>query len=238
MARHALLTVPLLVVVAACSQRVYSPPSQTFALGGIRSLDYGQSALDLEVSSHSQIFDPAIVALDGRWHTGIGDNAEASVEGTAHRVDDNGPSMADRTFYSGRAGLRVNPGKSGATFFAGAGGGYAGAGGGFASADSGIAIGYDNCTVVPVLQGSAFISQPLDARPIDVSDGDSDRTDTPERTVGVVVRGGLRFSLSPSRCRAGEQVPWLTLGFGSTTVADTEDSATLMGAGLGIQIPL
>jgi hypothetical protein len=155
-----------------------------------------------------------------------------------YRVDDSGPSSADRTFYSGRAGLRVNPGKSGATFFAGAGGGYAAAGGGFASADSGIAIGYDNCTLVPVLQASAFISQPLDARPIDVSDGDNASTDTPERTVGVVVRGGLRLSLSPSRCRAGEQVPWVTLGLGSTTLADTEDSATLMGAGLGIQIPL
>ncbi len=237
MARRHLLVAPLLVA-SACSQRVYSPPSQTFALGGIRSLEAGQNALDLEVSSHSQIFDPAVVALDGRWHAGIGDNAEASVEGTAHRVDDSGPSTADRTFYSGRAGLRVNPGRSGATFFAGAGGGFAGAGGGFASADSGIALGIDNCYVVPVVQGSAFISQPLQPTPIDVSDGDTAATDTPQRTIGVVVRGGLRVSLSPSRCRAGEQVPWITLGFGGTTLADADDSATLMGAGLGIQIPL
>jgi hypothetical protein len=217
---------------------VYSPPSQTFALGGIRSLESGQNALDVEASTHSQIFDPAIVALGGRWHTGIGDNAEASVEGTAHRVDDEGPSTADRTFYSGRAGIRVNPGRGGAVLFAGAGGGFAGAGGGFASADSGIAIGIDNCTLVPVLQGSAFISQPLAARPIDVSDGSSDATDTPRRTIGVVLRGGLRLSLSPSRCRAGEQVPWITAGIGSTTLADIDDSATLIGLGLGIQIPL
>ena len=118
----------------------------------------------LEVSTHSQIFDPAVLALDGRWHAGLGDNAEASIEGTAHRLDDTGPSDADRSFYSGRAGVRTNPGKSGAAFFAGAGGGYAPAGGGFASADSGLAIGYDNCTVVPVMQASAFISQPLQAR--------------------------------------------------------------------------
>ena len=194
----------------------------------------GQTALDLEVSTHSQIFDPAVLALGGRWHAGLGDNAEASIEGTAHRVDDTGPSDADRSFYSGRAGIRTNPGKSGAAFFAGAGGGYAPAGGGFASADSGLAIGYDNCTVVPVMQASAFISQPLQARAIDVSDGDESASDTPKRTIGGVLRAGLRFSLSPSRCRAGEQVPWITLGFGSTTLADVDDSATLLGAGVGI----
>ena len=158
-----------------CSQQVYSPPSQTFALGGIRSLEDGQSALASRGLSHSQIFDPAVLALDGRWHAGLGDNAEASIEGTAHRVDDTGPRQRPSVVLLGRAGIRTNPAKSGAVFFAGAGGGYAAAGGGFASADSGLAIGYDNCTVVPVMQASGFISQPLDARAIDVSDVDEHR---------------------------------------------------------------
>lgn len=224
---------------AACSQRVYSPPAQTYSVMPINALGAGQQAMDLEASTHSQIFDPALNAFDGRYRTGVGDNTEVSIEGTAHAVEDTGPSQANRTFYSGRAGVRTNPGHSGATLFAGGGGGYAHSGGAFVAVDSGIAIGYENCYVTPILQASGFISQPTSPKMVDVSDESGHvEYDTPSTTVGGVVRGGLRISLSPERCHAGEQVPWITLGAGTTTLADHDSSATLLGAGLGISIPL
>jgi hypothetical protein len=231
-------SVLLLVGTTACSQQVYSPPAQTYALGPIRSLDDGRRALDLEASTHAQMWDPSIHAFDGRYRTGIGDNTELSVEGTAHAVAERGPSMANRTFYSGRAGIRTNPRKSGVSFFAGAGGGYAAAGGSFAAVDSGLSVGYDNCILVPVFQVSGFASQPLAPRPVDVTDDEYYTTDTPKFTLGSEMRGGLRLSLSPSACRAGEQVPWITLGAGVTTLADADSHAALMGAGLGFEIPL
>ena len=233
----AVITVALL---AACSQRVYSPPAQTFSVSPIYALAPGQRALDVEVSSHSEIFDPAIVAIDGRYRAGVGANTEVTVEGTAHGVDDQGPSMADRTFYTGRAGVRTNPQHGGATFFAGGGGGYAHAGGAFIAVDSGLALGYENCYVTPVLQASGFVSQPLAARPIDVTDSSDDvpQYDTPATTVGGVVRGGIRIMLSPARCHLGEQVPVLTLGAGMTTLADHDSNAAMLGAGFGVEFPL
>jgi hypothetical protein len=205
----------------------------------INALGGGQQALDLEASTHSQIFDPALNAFDGRYRTGVGDNTEVSLEGTAHAVEDSGPSTANRTFYSGRAGVRTNPSRGGATLFAGGGGGYAHSGGAFIAVDSGLAIGYENCYVTPILQASGFISQPLSPRPVDVSDDSKYRDyDTPSTTVGGVVRGGLRISMSPAGCHAGEQVPWITLGLGTTSLADHDSHATLFGAGLGISIPL
>jgi len=235
-----IIAVTTLAALAACNQQVYSPPAQTFAVTPIRVLPPGKSAVDAEVSAHSEIFGPSINAFDARYRTGIGANTEVTAEGTAHAVDDQGPSMADRTFYSGRAGVRTNPNKSGVTFFAGGGGGFAHAGGGFVAVDSGMALGYENCYVVPVFQVSGFISQPLDPRPIDVTEsGDKPREyDTPKTTVGGTMRGGLRISMSPSRCHQGEEIPWITLGLGFTSMSDHESHDVLTGAGVGVEFPL
>ena len=97
----------LVAASSACSQKVYSPPAQTFSVTPIHVLAPGQSAVDAEVSTHSEIFDPAINAFDARYRAGVGANSEVTVEGTAHAVDDQGPSVADRTFYSGRVGVRM-----------------------------------------------------------------------------------------------------------------------------------
>jgi hypothetical protein len=226
------------LVLAGCSQKVYSPPSQAYGLGPIAALAPGRQALDIEISRHAEIFDPPINAGTGRIRAGIGDNTEVSFEGAAMFVEDSGPSNADRTLYSGRAGIRNNPNKSGFSYFGGLGGGYAPSGGTFVAADAGISVGYDNCVLVPVAQASGFVSAPLAPRPIDVTDSGPMQYDTPERTVGGVVRGGLRLSLSPSRCRAGDQVGWLSLGMGTTTLVDSDSDATLIGIGLGIEVPL
>lgn len=234
------VAVTTLVTLAACSQNVYSPPAQTFAVTPIHVLAPDQKAVDAEVSSHSEIFGPSINAFDARYRTGVGANTEVSVEGAAHVIDDRGPSMADRSFYSGRVGARVNPAKGGVTFFAGGGGGHGNAGGEFVSADAGMAFGFENCYVVPIFQVSGFVSQPLDPHPIDVSDEtDMPREfDTPSTTVGGTMRGGLRVSLSPARCHQGEQIPWITLGLGMTSVSDHDSHDVLMGAGVGVEFPL
>ncbi|HEY5927680.1 MAG TPA: hypothetical protein VIV11_38610 [Kofleriaceae bacterium] len=232
------LAAVLLLATAACSQRVYSPPSQLFAVTPLAALPENKQALDIDVSRHAQIFDPSLDAGAGRLRHGIGDNTEVSVEGTAAALRDSGPSPESRTFYTGRVGIRNNPRATGFTFFAGAGGGFADAGS-FVSADAGLVVGIPNCTLVPTFQASAYISEPIDARPIDVSD-DSDYPtfDTPQTTVGGVLRAGLRLSMSPSGCRRGEQVPWLVAGLGVTRMVDNDSDAAIPGVGIGIEIPL
>src|SRR5690242_14258403 len=97
------------LVASGCSQQVYSPPAQTFAVSPVHSLASQHAALEMDVSNHAAIFDPAIHALDGRYRRGIGENAEVSLEGAAHQVEGNGRSTAPREFYSGRAGISVTP---------------------------------------------------------------------------------------------------------------------------------
>ena len=228
-----------LLLAAACSQRVYSPPSQLFAVTPIAALPEAKQALDIDLSSHADIFDPALHAGAGRLRHGLGDNTEASVEGTVAALADNGPSTANRSLYTGRAGIRTNPGAGAITFFAGAGGGYAPSGGTFAALDAGVVVGIPNCTFVPTFQASGYVSEPLDPRPIDVTDDARyPEYDTPTRTVGGVLRGGVRISLAPSLCRRGEQAPWLVAGVGVTKMMDADSEASIPGAGIGIEIPL
>ena len=227
--------------VTACSQHVYSPPTQAFALQPIAALPQDRQAVDLEVSRSAQIFDPAIDAGTARLRSGVGNNTEISVEGTAFDVRDTGPSTANRTFYAGRAGMRFNPERGAFSLSAGVGGGYSSAAGMFAAIDAGAAVGYENCVVVPIAQVTGYASTPLGtARSVDVTE-DSDNPpvySTPQSTVGVEVRGGLRIALDRAACRLGQPASWLTAGAGLTTMVDSTANATLMTIGLGLTVPL
>lgn len=227
-----------MLLASACSQQVYSPPAQTFAVSPVHSLAAQRAALEIDASRHAQIFDPAIDVIDGRYRRGIGEGAEISLEGAAHQVEANGTSKAARDFYSGRAGISVSPDAGDARLFAGAGGGFAREGGQFIAVDSGFTLGVDNCVLVPTFTVAGFASQPINAKPIDVSDDEYYTTDTPAFTVGGVLRGGLRLSLSPSACRAGDDVPWISAGLGVTTVSDFDSNAALIHIGLGVEVPL
>jgi hypothetical protein len=228
----------LLLLFAGCSQHLYSPPTQAFALAPVHTLGAADQAVDLDASTHSQIFDPGFDAGSARLRAGIGNNAEVSVEGMAATVNDGGPSTANRGIYAGRAGVRVDPNRGPISFDVGIGGGFAPAAGSFAAIDAGASIGYDNCYVVPVAAISTFVSQPLAARSVDVSIDETPMYSTPHRTGGGTVRGGLRVSLSPSTCHAGHEAPWLTAGFDFTTLVDSSSNAQLLGVGAGVTIPL
>ena len=91
-----------------------------------------------------------------------------------------------------------------------------------------------------MLAASTFVSQPMESRKIDVNTDPESGPDytMAQRTVGGVVRGGLRISLSPSACHAGQQAPWLTLGLDVTTLVDSTDDAEMVGLGIGLEIPL
>jgi hypothetical protein len=227
------------VLLLGCSQHVYSPPTQAYSLGSVHPVAVGDRGLDLEASSHSAIFEPAYIASAGRFRYGIGNDAEISGEAAIGNVDDHGSSKADRNVYAGRFGFRINPAHGPFTASFGTGGGWAPAGGSFAALDGGLQVGADNCYVVPIAAVSAFASQPIASRPIDVgSDEYGTSYSTARRTAGGTVRGGLRFSLSPSACHAGKQAPWITAGFDITTIVDATDDLELFGLGLGLEVPL
>ncbi len=218
------------IVLVGCSHRVYSPPSQAFGLGPVTAISEGAQTVDVELASHAQIFDPALLSGAARLTHGVGRRTEVTGEGTAYSVE-------GRQIYAGRAGVRHSPGED-LALFAGAGGGYAPIAGGFTSLDAGLSVGIHNCVLVPVLQGSAFVSQPIAPRAVDVSDSDVMQTDTPATTFGATVRGGLRLSLTPSECRRGEPGTWLYAGFDVTGVKDHDSEDSLVGLGIGLSVPL
>jgi hypothetical protein len=221
--------------LTACSQRVYSPPTQAFAVGPVTALPAGGSTLDVELATHSQLFDPGLHSAAGRYARSIGDRTEVTAEGTAFTLEGSGTRS---NIYAGRGGVRTSPGDD-LSFFAGAGGGYAPIGGSFASLDAGVSFGIDNCYVVPVMTFAGFVSQPLDPRPIDVTVDPKEMTyDTPSRTVGGTARGGLRVDLTPSSCKRGEAGTWIYGGLDVTTVVDKDTTDSLMGFGVGVSVPL
>jgi hypothetical protein len=219
------------LLTAACTHHVYSPPTQAYTLPPVTTLAPHARALDVEASSHSQILDPGVGAATARFRTGLRDEVEVSAEAMV-------ASVAKVDFYTARAALRLNPSRGAVSFNTGIGGGYAPKGGEFLVLDAGVTVGYDNCYLVPVASASAFVSQPIDARPIDVSLDSHPTYTTARRTAGSVVRVGLRVSLSPEQCRGGKEVPWITAGFDQTTVVDATDHGLLFGIGVGVSIPL
>lgn len=224
--------------LSACSHRVYSPPSQAFGIGPVHAMAPGQRTFDVEVASHSQIFDPAVRSAAGRYNHSVGNNTEVSAEGTLFGVEGAGSSPENRNFAAGRVGARNSPGED-AAVFAGVGGGYAPAGGPFATLDGGVTLGIHNCVLVPVVQLSGFVSQPLDPEPIDVTEQANQMTyDTPSRTFGGQVRGGLRLSLDHDACRRGEASSWLYTGLDYTNIRDDDSSDEMFGLGLGLTVPL
>lgn len=232
------LAAVMVFALGACSQRVYSPPSQAFGLGPVTSLAPGQRTLDVELANHSQVFDPGLRSGAARYTQNIDERTDAQFEGTVFNLEGGGNSTENRNVYAGRAGVRNSPGED-LALFAGAGGGYSPAGGSFATLDAGLSVGIHNCVLVPVMQASGFVSQPLDPHPIDVSDSSMTTTyDTPSRTVGGTIRGGLRLSLTPSACRKGEPGSWLYGGIDVTGVRDDDSADELIGIGLGLSVPL
>ncbi|MFT3692141.1 MAG: hypothetical protein QM831_03305 [Kofleriaceae bacterium] len=235
----------LLIALSACSQHLYSPPTQAFALAPVNTLAPTDKALDVDLSTHSQIFDPGYDQGTGRLRYGITPTAELSIEGAAATVEGSiGP--ANHEVYSTRAGVRWQPSKGPLSLNAGFGGGFAPAAGTFAAVDAGAQIGYDNCYFVPLAAVSTFISQPLQAKAVDVGDDGvsvdgmppSEVYSTPHRTGGGTIRFGARIPMLHADCHAGKQVPTFTAGFDVTSVVDSTEHAEMMGVGIGITLPL
>lgn len=229
----------VLVTCAACSQHLYSPPTQAYTLAPVATLAPADKALDVDLSTHSQIFDPGYDQASGRLRYGITPAAELSIEGAAATIEGSiGPS--NHEIYSSRAGVRWQPGKGPLSLNAGFGGGFAPAAGYFAAIDTGAQIGFDNCYFVPIAAVSTFVSQPLQAKAVAVGETDTGMTtySTPRRTAGGTVRFGARLPMLHADCRAGKSVPTVSVGIDLSSVVDASDHAEMLGVGIGVTVPL
>src|SRR5262249_19839691 len=96
----------------------------------------------------------------------------------------------------------------------------------FASVDAGSVLAYDGCSVTPFISGWGYVSKPLDARPVDASEpqfAPGTYVDTPETTVGVQVRIGLKLNLSS--CERKDKA--IVAGFGFDHLWDNDSDRGL-----------
>ncbi len=226
---------------AGCSRQVFSPPARAIALETARTQRPGQASVQGSYARGGVIpFGPDIAVAELKLSHGVTDDVELDFDGGYLRVTDETDVETAPDLYSGRIGVKYNPGDSFAAITGGAGGGYSFAGGGFVAADAGLIVAYENCHVVPYASTSAFLSVPLRPRAIVVGrdENQMDIVDTPETTIGASLGSGLRVVLEPGLCHDRRPTGNLTLGVSGTRLSDQHDSDDYFIASLGIEIPL
>jgi hypothetical protein len=233
-----------LLVLGACSQKVYSPPARGLALDSPAPLAAGDTTVGLRGGALGGSFGPTVAIGGLSLRRGLTSELELSGDASYYAVTDHSPSGTAPGIFAGRVGAKMSPHLDwpvtlGLAF--GAGGGVAEAGGGFVAADVAGLIAYENCYVVPYGSIGALVSEPIDARPIDVT---SDKNTMPvyataETTYGVSFEVGARVKLQPGRCREQGQSATLTLGVGGVRLTQASGpSDGFGGLQLGIEFPL
>jgi hypothetical protein len=116
-----------------------------------------KQALDIDVSRHAQIFDPPLDVGAARLRFGVADNTELTVEGNAAalRADD-AASAAPRTLYTGAPACGRIPTKP-VHVLCRRRRWLRGCGRTFAAVDAGIAVGYQNCVLVPSFRRRVYV---------------------------------------------------------------------------------
>ncbi len=223
------------VLVAACTHNVYTPPTRAFPLEPPATLKAGNYGLQLEASGHGT--SPDVGAGTVRLRRGIEDNLEASAELTYGKAGNELATDTRRSMIAGRAGARLRPDEMPSVAVGAGVGGGTFAGGPFVSADAGAVLAYETCRVTPFVGGSGYVSAPLDAREVDTTEAGKEPgtfVDTPETTAGVQVRVGVSVNLSSCEAHSTS----LVLGVGLDHFWDDDSDRGLASGGAALALDL
>lgn len=222
--------------LAACAQRVYTPPTQFLPLESAAIAAPGDVIVHAEGGHAGELFGPNIVTGNARLRLGVAENLEVAVSGSALRVATDAPSKANRGLYAGRVGLKSQFAPW-VAFVGGVGAGYAPAGGAYAGVDGAFVASYENCILVPFVSAGGYGSAPIRARAIDVTDADNTGlvTDTPSKTFGLGLGAGVKLRLTG--CRREHAVSLLA-GWQGTHVWDYQTTTGFFGMSGGLEISL
>jgi hypothetical protein len=228
------------LLLAACSQRVYSPPARGLALESPKTVGYGQTAIQVAGGMAGAAFGPGLVVGDLSVRHGTRPDLDLVGDLSVMSVTDESAAGTDPNIFAARVGAKIRPEEWPVALLVGIGGGYAPAGGTYVAVDSAVVVGWENCVLVPFASTGLMASVPLEPRAIDVTlPGQMTAVmATPEPTYGWSVGVGLRLILSPARCNAGLSSVSLVATGGGTKLWDTHGSDGFGALGLGIEFPL
>jgi hypothetical protein len=187
------------VAVSACSFRAYSPPAGWSPNEHVAPLAEGKMAVRGSLDGGGGLFGPDLVGGTLGFRRGLTPTVELQVDGAWVHIDSEPRSDVARGIGSLRVGLKglFDRRFRHASWFAALGGG-AHAAGGFVSPELGAQLGYENPWVTPWVRLSAFLSQPIAARAVDLAPADAEQPDldTPLVTAGFRVGAGLSMAWS------------------------------------------
>lgn len=183
----------------ACQAHLFSPPARINLLESSATLKEGQEAAGVAGGGSGALFGFSATAIAGTYKRGVSDQFEVGVDGTFVAVDDS-HAVADLDPYilGGRVKAKWAPQKTKnyAAVTAGIGGGYSIDGGGYVSPDLGFIAAFENRYFVPFVGVSAFISQPIASKTVDISHDDEDlgtRLESAQFTWGGYLNAGFKI---------------------------------------------
>ncbi len=223
--------------IMGCSTNIYSPPSRVNMLESAAVLADGESALAVAPGITGEVFGFSALSLTGSYKEGVGHDLEVGADANVISFDRQNSSVdLDRYIYSGRVRAKWTPATLGgnAALTGGIGGGYAPDGGAFVSPDLGIVVAFENRYLVPYLGATAYVSQPIGTKKIDVSVGDDPagtEFDEAQFTWGYDLSAGAKL---PIRYKGGQLN--LHAGMRILSLNDVDDGAVAIGLMLGPEL--
>jgi hypothetical protein len=190
----------LALCVVGCGHHVFSPPARLTHMRTPQPVGAGQLAVRIQGGYDTATFGPTLAAGGVGLRRGLTDQLELELEGTLQRVLDEGSAGTDPDILAARAGVSWTVPGWFDILAVGAGlGGGVSAGGSFISPDLNLVGAYENPYVIPFQSLSPFLSVPLDARVVDLSDPEDPlRThlDQPVVSYGIRTAAGIRVPIS------------------------------------------
>jgi hypothetical protein len=222
----------LLLGIAACTPRAFTPPARPLPLSSARTPAVGEGDVQLDGNASGEVFGPAIVAGNVRYRHGIADHVALTGDAGFVRVSgDDEDSNASPWAGLGRAGVQLATEANedlDAALFAGIGGGYAPAAAGWLSTDVGVMLTGDNRHVRPIFLVDAYVAQPFATKVFEVQD---EMLRMP-RTAGL--QGLFGFEFGPTRSAVLVGLALAQLWSAENDVQEAS-SSTFVGLGGGLR---
>jgi hypothetical protein len=199
MIRHIFLAIAVTVSTPGCQAHIFSPPARINLLESSATLKTGQQSVAIGGGGSGALFGFSATALAGTYKKGLTDQLEVGVDGTFVAVDDShAVANLDPYIMGGRVKAKWAPDKTKgfAAVTAGIGAGYSIDGGGYVSPDLGLIAAFENRYFVPFVGASAFVSQPIASKVVDISHDDEDlgtRLESPQFTWGGYLNAGFKI---------------------------------------------
>lgn len=217
------------LLITACSTHAFTPSARPLPLSPVEIPKPHEHDIQLDGNVAGEVLGPGISTGNVRYRRGVAENVALVADTGLIRVDNEGSTLNP---YAGTA--RIGAQLAGdatdemiAAVFTGAGGGYSPEAGGWMSGDVGFSVSGDHRYVRPVLQLSAYVSEPVGTKVFSVNDT---MLRLP-RTWGL--QGLFGFDLGP---RSSAVMLGLAIGHLWATANDKQAALSEMFIGMGVGV--